>query len=313
MKKLMLFGLGVVASLSALTSCKKDEVVPEGPKITFANGTTYTAKAEDTSYTFIVTTDAAGELKEIKVFDVSNSNNETQLGTTITKFSSDIKHTFNQTVNLFETNGKRKTGEVKIKVSVTDKKDQTNSSTFIIKTYETLNMFSARIMSAQFKEGKSSFFSTVNGTVYSAADAKTNSSLIDFAYCYRGVTTDVTYKAIIGAPSDEAIKVGHTNTADFSNWKTYNNTVFKLTNLTTKEFDEITDDFGFYLNKDITETHVFDLKVDNVVAFKTSAGKLGYFKVKAINAGDDTDPKTTLDDIQKNQYGSIEIDVKVQK
>ena len=308
MKKLMLFGLGVVASLSVLTSCKKDEVVPEGPKITFANGATYAAKAEDTSHTFIVNADAAGELKEIKVFDVSNSNNETQLGTTITKFSSDIKHTFNQTVNLFDTNGKRKTGEVKIKVSVTDKKDQTNSSTFTIKTYETLNIFSARIMSAQFKEGKSSFFSTVNGTVYSSADAKTNSSLIDFAYCYRGVATDVTYKAIIGAPSDAAIKVGHTNTADFSNWTTYNNTVFKLTNLTVDQFNAITDDYGFASNTDLTETHVFDLKPDNVVAFKTAAGKYGYFRVKSINVGIQGG-----DAIQKYQDGSIEIDVKVQK
>jgi hypothetical protein len=58
----------------------------------------------------------------------------------------------------------------------------------------------------------------------------------------------------------------------------------------------------------LSDTHVFDLKVGEVVAFKTAAGKFGFFKVKSINQGIQGG-----DDIQKYQDGDIEIDVKVQK
>ena len=93
------------------------------------------------------------------------------------------------------------------------------------------------------------------------------------------------------------------------NWTKYNSTKFKLSSLSASDFDAINDDLSFSFGESLTETNVLNLKVGNVVYFKTEAGKLGVFKVKAINVG------TTLnkDDIQKYQDGSIEIDVKVQK
>ncbi len=296
----MLFGLGALASIAVLTSCKKDELA--APTVTFQNAKTthVAASATDTVYETTITVDAPAKLETIKVFKVTESGKTTER--IITDFTSTGQHVFQY---------KFRAG--KYEIEATDKESQTTSAFFTFTGYiipaGEINSYSAKIMAAQFKDGKSSFFSTVTGNVYSAADAKTNSSLIDFAYCYRGVSTDVTYKAIIGAPSDADIKIGHANTAEFSSWTKYNNTLFKLTSLTSSEFDAIKNDYGFDAITGLKETHVFDLKPDNVVFFKTDTGKYGYFRVKSINVG------TTAgkDDIQKYQDGSIEIDVKVQK
>ncbi len=292
----MLFGLGVLASMSVLTSCKKDEVLPEGPKITFANGDTYQAEAKQTEYTFIAVIEAAGDLKEIKLFDVSDATKETQIGTALTKFDSDTKHTLNHKIDLVG-----KSGEIKIKLTVTDKKDQTNSSIFIVKTYETIYKYSAKIMGAQFNGDLGSYLSTSNGTVYNKSDAKTNASIIDFVYSYRGADM----LAFIAAPSDTILD--KTVKINGEGWSKYNSTKFKLSDLSSSDFDAITDDSKF-TSLDLNSTKVLNLKVNNVVYFKTTSGKLGVFKVKTINMG-----TKGSDDIQKYQSGSIDIDVKVQK
>ena len=306
MKKLMLFGLGVLTSMSVLTSCKKE--TPAAPTISFANGeNSYVAtKESDTTRDVTITIDAPADLSAIKIFKVTDAGKTTKK--LISDFTSKTQHVFTYKFSVLPNSGINK-----IEVEVTDKENQTTSSYFTFTAYAKaageITSYGIKIMGAQFKDGLGSFLATSNGTVYSAVDAKTNASLIDFAYCYRGVTTDVTYKAVIGAPSDAAIKTGHSASIDFSNWSTYNNTFFKLSSLKSADFDAITDDTQMTAISGLTETHVFDLKENDVVAFKTTAGKLGFFKVKAINVGT-TQGK---DDIQKYQDGSIEIDVKVQK
>jgi hypothetical protein len=84
--------------------------------------------------------------------------------------------------------------------------------------------------------------------------------------------------------------------------------MFKVSSLSTSDFDAISDDTQMAAITGLTDTHVFDLKVGDVVAFKTTAGKFGFFKVKSINEGTQGG-----NDIQKYQDGDIEIDVKVQK
>ncbi len=299
----MLFGLGVVASLSVLTSCKKDEVVPEGPKITFANGATYEANVKDTLHTFIVNADAAGELKEIKVFDVSDSKNEIQLGATITKFSSDTKHTFNQTVNLFDINGKRKTGEVKIKVSVTDKKDQTNSSTFTIKTYvfiDDLNSYTAVLMGGQtnYSGTYGCFYASTKNLAYNLNDAKLNSGLVDFIYAY-----GPNYKAHLAAPSDKVMKDGLAANLSVKNTTTITKTLLKVS-----DFDAISKSSDLSTISLGTDTYANLLAVGDIVAFKTGLGKIGLVKIIEINMSDNG---TT--DVEKYGNGTMKIQVKVQK
>jgi hypothetical protein len=299
MKKVLLFGLGVIASISVLTSCKKDELA--APTVSFQNAkTTFVAEKEtDTTFETTITVDAPAKLETIKVYKVTDSGKTTDK--VITDFTSSTQHIFQYTF---------KAG--KYEIEATDKNNNTTSAYFTftgyVKTAGEISSYGVRIMGAQYNNGLGSFLATSNGSVYSAADAKTNSSLVDFAYCYRGITTDVTYRAVIGAPSDAAIKTGHSATTGFDSWTTYNNTLFKVSSLSVSDFDAITDDTQMKTISGLTETHVFDLKVDDVVAFKTASGKYGFFKVKAINEG-----IKGGDAIQKYQDGDIEIDVKVQK
>ena len=301
MKKLMLFGLGVITSISVLTSCKKEELA--APTISFQNDkNTYVASnIQDISFETTITVDAPAKIETIKIYKVTNSGKTTEK--IITEFTGTTQHVF-----------QFKFTDGKYEIEATDKENQTTSAYFTFTPYTNTTTpgeivsYSTKIMGAQFNNGLGSFLSTSNGTVYSSADAKLNSSLIDFVYCYRGVTSNVTYKAIIGAPSDADVKLGHANTTGFTSWSNYNNTLFKYSSLTSSEFDAIVDDAEFNNMPTLEETHVFDLAEGDIVAFKTQAGKYGYFRVKSINVGIQGG-----DAIQKYQDGSIEIDVKVQK
>lgn len=293
MKKLMLFGLGVIASLSVLTSCKKDELA--APTVSFQNAkTTHVAEnVNDTVFETTITVDAPAKLESIKVFKVTDSGKSTER--IITDFTSSTQHVFQY---------KFRAG--KYEIEATDKDNQTTSAYFTFTGYTApageIISYSTKIMGAQFNNGVGSFLSTSNGTVYGKADAKTNASLVDFVYSYRGGDM----LAFLAAPSDAILDA--TLNIKAENWTKYNSTVFKLSSLTTTEFDAITDDAKFVNTTGLTDTKVLKLQVGNVVYFKTESGKLGVFKVKAINEGTNGG-----DAVQKYQDGSIEIDVKVQK
>ena len=298
MKKLMLFGLGVIASLSVLTSCKQDELA--APTVSFQNAkSSYVAtSATDTVFETTITVDAPAKIETIKIYKVTESGKSTEKLIS-SDFTSSTQHIFQY---------KFRAG--KYEIEATDKDNQTTSAFFtftgFVSNVGEIVSFSAKIMGAQFNEA-GSFLSTSNGVVYNKTNAKANASIVDFAYSYRGDNM----LAFIAAPSDAILDTPLNIKGD--SWSKYNDTKFKLSSLTTDEFDAILDDSKISSLSDLTETKVLNLKVNDVVAFKTAAGKLGYFKVKAINLGDDNDPNTTLTEFQKYQFGSIEIDVKVQK
>ncbi len=290
MKKLLLFGLGVIASLSTLTSCKKDEVVA-APTITFLNGVNqYAAKETDTAYTFVADVVADGEISSIKIFDVTVDGIEPQVSS-ITKFDSDTKHEIKYTVKLADVDVFKK-----FKITVTDKKDMTYSASFLINAYQKpageITSYTAKLLGAQ-SASAGSFFSTTNGTVYNATTANQNQNLIDFVYYY-----GVSNKATIGAPSDTDVINAHVGTANFSTWSTRNKTRFTASSLTALQFDAITDDKEITAVTTLTDSKVNNLGTDKVFAFKTEVGKQGFVKIRNLVA---------------DASGSITIDVKVQK
>jgi hypothetical protein len=294
MKKLMLFGLGVVASLSVLTSCKKDELA--APTVSFQNAkTSYEATSvTDTVFETTITVDAPAKIETIKIYKVTESGKSTEKLIS-SNFTSSTQHIFQY---------KFRAG--KYEIEATDNENQTTSAFFTFTAFTPqageIVSYSTKIMGAQFNNAVGSFLSTSNGTIYSKTDAKTNSSLIDFVYSYRGGN----YLAFIAAPSDALLDP--TVNIKAESWTKYNSTKFKLSTLTSNDFDAITDDSNFTFGAQLTETNVLSLNVGNIVYFKTDAGKLGVFKVKAINEGTQGG-----DAVQKFQDGSIEIDVKVQK
>jgi len=295
MKKLLLFGLGVIASLSTLTSCKKDEVI-SNPTITFLNNkSSYDAIKSDSSYTFIADVEATGELDNIKIFDVSNGGNEKQV-LSITKFDSDTKHEVKYTIS----NLKNLTTTVKLKITVTDKKTNVTSETFTLNPFISINTYSATLLGSLYNNTVGSFYSTSNGLVYTVNTAATNSSLIDLIYYYSGGNG-----ATIGAADDSNINTAYPSTVS---WATKNKTRFTTTSITASTFDAIVNDATIDALSSISDTKVIGLAEGNVFAFKTEAGKKGLVKITSITKG-----LNTVTQQQDFQFGTIEIVVKVQK
>ena len=307
MKKLLLFGLGVIASLSTLTSCKKDEVAIASPTVTFLNGVKdYPAKESDTAYTFVADVEAAGEISSIKIFEVATDGGENQKES-ITKFDSDTKHSVKYTVQLANLVTSKK-----FKITVTDKKDVTTSAVFTITPFTkpagAIEEYKATLLGSQYaKEG--SFFSTTNGSVYTVANSAASSSLIDLIYYYSGDGTvgqsTSGNGATIGGADDTNILGVYKG---ISSWSTKNATRFTGSTLSATEFDALTDDSKIAVISDFTETKKIGLAEGNIIAFKTAAGKKGLVKITKLTKGINT--VTNKDDYQ---FGTIEIVVKVQK
>ena len=306
MKKLLLFGLGVIASISVLTSCKKDEVAIASPTVTFLNGVKdYPAKESDTAYTFVADVEAAGEISSIKIFEVSTDGGENQKES-ITKFDSDTKHSVKYTVQLANLVTSKK-----FKITVTDKKDVTTSAVFTITPFTkpagAIEEYKATLLGSQYaKEG--SFFSTTNGSVYTVANSAASSSLIDLIYYYSGDGTvgqsTSGNGATIGGADDTNILGVYKG---ISSWSTKNATRFTGSTLSATEFDALTDDSKIAVISDFTETKKIGLAEGNIIAFKTAAGKKGLVKINKLTKGLNT--VTNKDDYQ---FGTIEIVVKVQ-
>lgn len=299
MKKLLLFGLGVIASLSTLTSCKKDEVVVAAPTITFLNGVNqYTASASDLNYTFVADVVADGEIASIKIFEVKTDGTEIQ-DSLITKFDSDTKHAVKYTVKLADVVTSKK-----FKITVTDKKDVTTSAVFTITAFTkpagAIKEYTATLLGSQYA-ATGSFFSSTNGQVYTVNTSAANSSLIDLIYYYSG-----TNGASIGGADD--INISNVYKV-ISNWTTKNATRFSNNfSMSITDFDAIKDDSKIEVLTTFTYTKKIALAEGNVIAFMTAAGKKGLVKITKITKGYNT--VTKLDDYQ---WGTIEIVVKVQK
>ncbi len=303
MKKLLLFGLGVITSLSVLTSCKKDEVAVAGPTVSFANNeNSYTAKDEsDTNRLITVTVNAPGELATIKIYEVKSTGRTSLI--TITDFPSKTKHEFTYTIK-----SKPNTGDYKIEIEATDKKSNSSLSIFTVKTFTVttpavtlLNSYTAVLVggNTNYSGDFGCFYSSSKNLAYNLTDAKANSGLVDFIYGY-----GPTYKAHLAAPSDKVMVSGLA-----ANLDTKNATIISKTSLLSSDFDAITKESELPSLASLgTETYANLLAVGDVVAFQTSKGKIGLVKILEINKG-----TTGADDVAKYANGTMKIQVKVQK
>lgn len=144
------------------------------------------------------------------------------------------------------------------------------------------------------------FFSTSTGETYSYADVvgttDTVSQYIDFGYFY-GQT--------VGASLQSADDYTPSSTYDLTQWTIRNATEFRTTNLTSDDFDAITESQGndieaFYETGTALDNpkRVEQLAAGDVVAFTTSDSRFGLIKVVEVTG-------------TFNQGDNIEIEVKV--
>ena len=269
MKKLNYLVVIALLFVGIFSSCKKD-TTSNPPSISFDNYSSYTLPAGVTSWTITgkITSDAG--LSTVKYFKVDSIGNESQIGASVTSFSDANNFSFTQTLTGI-------TSLTKLKVQATDSKDQTVSSIF------TINVASSAVAPTSYpgKEIGSynnvsfgSSFASLDGTVYSLANAKTNSSLVDFIYYYSSANN-----ASISAPADASVlSVYFTSASAPGTWTVQNNT--KLLKVTGVDFANVTSAQINALSP--TDLHVQNLVVGDIFAFQTASTNTAFPNKKGV-------------------------------
>ncbi len=291
MKKMKLFGL-LMALIVGLgfTACSDDDDVIISILIEGIPTEAVTV-GETAQISYSVNIDK-NKLESIEISQ-KNDNGDYETKEKIDKFTSNTS--YNGTFSYTPT--EEEVGKQAFNLIVIDNKGNYGLRDFTIdveSAYGEIENYEAVLMGS-YDSKLGSFYSISNNKTYSVADAKANSSVIDFAYYY-----GATNLAVIAAPSDSEAATVYAGLTGLATWTTRNATKFKLeSSLSEEEFNGIENDALIASQSDITVSKATKLNKGDIVAFETAAGKKGLFFVKDIKGtGGDS---------------SITINVKVQK
>ena len=298
MKKFCYFFLTALASgLAMLNSCSDDEnltPVDETPIINFVGGA---------GYIFTDATLKVNETFKVGINAFSNVNTGSNLVKfTITRIFNNVPFSRDTTINTDQLNiivnatANSQVGQEKWYFKVTDKNNKTKEISFTITTESAagpINSFDMKVLGS-YANATGSSFASIDGTVYTMAQATANSAKIDWLYFYGSASGP--NQATIASPLDSDAQSVYPG---ISSWAVKNNTLFKkVTDVI--DWNSITDDqiIVEQTASGVTQTKVNKLAVDNIMAFITASGKKGMIKVNQITGTTD---------------GTITISVKVQQ
>jgi hypothetical protein len=301
MKRYLLF-FGAIVLFSAIlftSACTTDNTTSLPPTIEFVAGSGY------------ISTDATltvGSPYSIKILAQANATSGAKLETLkVTGITNNIvvlDTTYSipsagQTTysGVFSSTALSTPGLMRIEFKLTDKDGQFATISLQITTESgttPINTFPMKILGS-YSSATGSSFASIDGSVYTLAEAFAHQTAVDFLYWW-GASTSAT----IGAPDDANAALVYTGANGLPNWTTKNATRFVITTVTVAEFDAINDGnvLATLAAGANTLTRLGSLVVDNVFGFKTASGKYGLIKVNNINDG---------------AAGDITIDVKVQQ
>jgi hypothetical protein len=290
MKKInLLIATLILASFAFVTSCTKDKTPPT---INFKGGTGYTSSdvsvEAGTVLTFGITAESSSaKLENLKIIATNNNIPDTKKDTT---FSSD---TFNKDFSFpFNT-----IGDTRLTFTMTDKDGETAELSLIVTVTtaaSTINSYT-EVLLGSWGSPTGSSFASVDGTVYSLANAKTNCTKVDWMYYYGSA-----HQATLAAPDDALVATVFTNTTNgLQTWPTKNATRFTIISAGAVWDNVLTADDIAAIAGTPTSTDAGELQPSNIVAFKTAGNKLGLIKVSTITGTGAT--------------STIKYDVKVQK
>ncbi len=158
--------------------------------------------------------------------------------------------------------------------------------------YGAINTYTDVKFGAQKNNLLGSCFSSGTGTIYTIANAYSESDTIDLVYLY-GENENF---ATLGAPSDALVQSTFSNS--IPNWDSLNTSYFHLTSLTATQFNAATNDSlvlnGVNLDSLNIATHISDLSIGNVVAFKTKHAKLGLIHITNIGGTSELNREMTV-------------------
>lgn len=298
-KYLLFFGAILLFSTTFLTSCTTDNTTVDlPPTIGFL------AESDYLTGDATLTVNMPFTIKVIAQENATSTKNLVSLKITrvFNLNSWDTTFTFNDPsyTLLFSSTAQATAGVEKIEFKVTDKDGQSATkslqiTTQVVVTPIPVNTFTMKILGS-YQSTTGSSFASIDGTVYTLAEAFANQASIDFLYWW-GASTSAT----IGAPNDPKAMEVYTGINGLPNWTTRNATRFISTTQTAAEFDAIGDNDGDILATlaaGATLSRMGTLAVGNVFGFLTVTDKYGLIKVTHITTG---------------AGGDITIDVKVQQ
>jgi len=289
-----LFAILLMASVPFLTSCGTDETAT--PPTIMLNaapgytGTDVTVPVNTELKVGIIASATTAKLSNLKINQTSNGSTTTLIDTT---FSSD---NFNQD---FTITAPSVVGSLTLTFIIAAADGESAQASFSITTTSApIYTYTAILMGGQENSTLGSFYSTLNDSVMKIAVARQNSQQIDMVYYY-GASNHSSIVAV-----SDAQLLGVPAFAECDTWLTKNATKFKKT--TGIDWATITDESGILANAvNLTETHMNDLIVGDIIAFETATTssnptKKGMYKVMKVEG-------------LTSASRSITIEVKIQK
>lgn len=288
MKKIKSYLLALLAGVLIFSGCKKDD--PVGPTISFSTTTG--------SIVGNVTVDL-GDSMTVGVIITAGDADLTQVEA---KYSYDgaaavslEKRTLSgSTANeVFELAARTIAGTEKYTFIVTDKDGLSSEVSFTATVQSSsgpITTYTGKVLGNQNNATIGSFLTASSGTVLNLSSANASPASVDIAY-FHGASNAATF----AAPDNSDVATIFTS---MSSWGTKNQTRFKTTSVTTTQFDAIADDAdvvaAFDGNSNSSTDKANMLAANNVIAFKTAAGKQGLIKVTSITGTNSTSGEITF-------------------
>jgi len=283
--RIFLFLSIMIAGMAFVSSCSDDTVDPVDvkPTINFIGGAGYISAAA---------TVPAGSAIKMGINAFANSTSSAKLvKLTITRVFNNTPVIFlDSTINVssysltFTSEARSEAGPESWYFKITDKDNQTNEISLIITTESAagpINTFSMKILGS-YNSPTGSSFASIDGTVYTLANAKANSAKIDWLYYYGDGT--VGNQATIASPKDSLAQiVFNEGPNNLESWSVHNNTLFKKVT-DPIVWASITDDEEIVAQtaSGVTNTYIPQLVSNDILAFITASGKKGLIKVESI-------------------------------
>jgi hypothetical protein len=281
----------LLVALSALvlgglsfTAC--EDTVNNPPAITYDDASPIVLGAGVTTVAVTGQIVADAGLDKVVLYKVVGAS-EPQIGAAYESFSAgDITSTDDVNYN-FRFTLTNVTENMSLKVTATDKDDQTASQSIAIQTSAAaggINSWTATLGGGGSNLG--SFFASANGTVYTsnqAVDAAANIDIIFYYGTAAGLSGAGLYAPNSGIKTVYSAGGGLIETT----FGTLNATKFGTTTLTTTQFDGATDDALITANVGTPTATGIQVAANSVYGFTTVGGKKGLIKVVSIPANND--------------------------
>lgn len=298
MKKLnYLLLISAIALSGFMFSCNleddDDDLVDPKPTITVSleAGSETGWKGDQVTYEIIL-----GSNENLESFSVTPDNaNGPAENFFDTVFSKNTKSVILQYTYTIPTSGVNDGDFIILTFEVMDKESSNETTkTITVQEPNTGNPISTHdnITLGSFNNQTGSFCASIDGSVYTVSQAKSNQSKVDFLYFY-----GATNAATIAAPDDADANT--ISTFGLSSWTTKNSTKFKKV-VNTIDWASVTNDEAIVAEtaSGVTASKINNLTDGDILAFITAGGKKGFIKVNSITTGND---------------GTINIAIKVQE